>query len=437
MQLHIGLDDTDSTSGGCTTYLAARIVETLTKLEIKYNDYPNIIRLNPNIPYKTRGNAAVALRLEVTETQYNTIRELVLDEVEQVSKIGEKDTDPAVVFLKQQPTSSIKKLARRTLCEIVPVKEAISKIKHSDAEAASYGSNLGLVGALAAIGNTIEQDHTFELIAYRKCQNYGKRRRVDKNSVLRMDSLTTPFTFNNYDEESKRVLLTPHGPDPILVGIRGETPEVVRKGFNLLTIHEPIERWVIFRTNHATDAHLKASKPGRVKPYSPVVLSGTVTERPRRLVGGHVLFPVQAQQGLFTCAAFEPTGSFRDIITELIPGDRVTAFGGTPGKHGLTINLEKLWIHSLTNWIFFRNPRCPNCGKNLKSAGRAKGFRCKRCSRVVPDAKKVQLYRERRLRPGIYLPGMKAHRHLIKPLCRYGHERTWNNKPPLGEWHRP
>ncbi|MGA2785485.1 MAG: tRNA(Ile)(2)-agmatinylcytidine synthase [Candidatus Bathyarchaeia archaeon] len=437
MQLHIGLDDTDSTSGGCTTYLAARIVEKLTKLQIKYNDYPNIIRLNPNIPYKTRGNAAVALRLEVTKTQYNTIRELVLDEVEEASKIGEKDTDPAVVFLKEHPTPSVKKLAQRTLCEIVPVREAIGQIKHSDAEAASYGSNLGLVGALAAVGNTIEQDHTFELIAYRRCQNYGKKRRVDKNSVLRMDSLTAPFTFNNYDAESKRVLLTPHGPDPILVGIRGETPEVVRKGFNLLTIREPIERWVIFRTNHATDAHLKASKPGRVKPYSPVVLSGTVTERPRRLVGGHVLFPVQAQQGLFTCAAFEPTGSFRDIITELIPGDRVTAFGGTPGKHGLTINLEKLRIHHLTNWILVRNPSCPNCGKNLKSAGRAKGYRCNRCSTVVPDAKKIHVYRERRLSPGIYLPSTKAHRHLIKPLCRYGHERTWDNKPPLGEWHLP
>lgn len=412
-------------------------MEKLTRIKIRYCDYPNVIRLNPNIPFKTRGNAAVALRLELAEPLYDTVRELVLDEIERESRIGEEDTDPAAVFLRGRPTNAIKKLAQRTLCEIVPVKEAIRTILRSNAEAAAYGSEIGLVGALGAIGNTIEQDHTFELIAYRKRENCRRPRLVDNDSVIRMDTLTAPLTFNNYDEANNRVLITPHGPDPVLLGIRGETPEIVRKGFSLLTIHEQVERWVIFRTNHATDAHLHASKPGLVKPNSPVVLPGTVTERPVRLVGGHVLFSVQGRHGRFTCAAFEPTGTFRDTVSELIPGDKVTVFGGTSGKHGLTVNLEKLCVRHLTNLVSSQNPRCPNCGKRLKSAGRMKGFKCGRCSTVAPDAEKTRAIKERRLIPGIYLPSTKAHRHLTKPLCRYGHEKGWNKKPPLGMWHFP
>ena len=57
--MHIGLDDTDSTRKGCTTYVAALLVEKLQKLDANFIDYPNLIRLNPNVPWKTRGNGAL------------------------------------------------------------------------------------------------------------------------------------------------------------------------------------------------------------------------------------------------------------------------------------------------------------------------------------------------------------------------------------------
>jgi tRNA(Ile2)-agmatinylcytidine synthase len=437
VQLHIGIDDTDSTSGGCTTYLAARIVEQLTRFRVRFLDYPNIIRLLPNIPYKTRGNAAVALRFEAAEAQYASIRELVLNEIERVGRIGEEGTEPATVLLSGKPARSTRMLAERSLCEVVAVRDALHDIIQSGAEAVSYGNNRGLVGALAAIGNTIDRDHTYELIAYRQREYCGTPRKVDKGSVIRMDSLTTPFTYNNYDAKNKRVLVTPHGPDPVLVGIRGETPDSVRRGFDLLTIREPVERWVIFRTNHATDAHLSAARPGIVRPYSAVVLSGAVAEKPRRLEGGHVIFSVRAERGRFTCAAFEPTGRFRDIVSELIPGDEVTVFGGTPGTHGLTVNLEKLSVNRLTDYVTLHNPSCPNCGKNLKSAGFLKGFKCDRCSTVVPDAWKIHRSVVRNIKPGIYLPSAKAQRHLTKPTSRYKREKIWDGKPPSGAWHRP
>jgi tRNA(Ile2)-agmatinylcytidine synthase len=245
------------------------------------------------------------------------------------------------------------------------------------------------------------------------------------------------MTFNSYDERNRRVLITPHGPDPVLLGIRGETPEIVREAFQMLTIREPVERWVVFRTNHATEAHLDAAKGNNVTVNAPVVVSGKVDSLPNRAIGGHAFFHICTSQGRFTCAAYEPTGCLRDIIMQLIPGDQVIVYGGTPGRHGLTINLEKLEILSLAKWIILRNPLCPCCGKRLKSAGREKGFKCDRCSVIIRDQQKARIMKTRKLTPGLYLPDSKAHRHLTKPLSRYDHERVWDGKPPLEKWHSP
>jgi len=437
VHLHIGLDDTDSTKGGCTTYIAARLVERLAGINARFIDYPNIIRLNPNIPFKTRGNAAVALRLEVPNAMYDLIRDIVLSEIEREGRIGDESADPAAVFLRENPTEPVRKLARRALCELVPVVDAIRIIKESRAESASYGTSIGLVGALAAIGHTLDHDHTYELIAYRRRENCGGRRQVEEASVKRMNTLTDPYTFNNYDEKSRRVLITPHGPDPVLLGIRGETAEIVQEAFHMLRIREPVERWVVFRTNHATDAHFHAAKSNGVKAYAPVVLSGKLDGCPQRTVGGHVFFPIRTNQGRFTCAAYEPTGRLRDIVMQLIPGDQVAVYGGTPGRYGLTVNLEKLEILRLATWTCTQNPPCPHCGKRLKSAGRGKGFKCSRCSFIVRGQNRAHVKKTRKLTPGVYLPESKAHRHLMKPLCRYSHEKTWDGKPPLEKWHSP
>ena len=57
--LHIGIDDTDSVKGGCTTWLATEIIRELQEFDLI--GHPRLVRLNPNVPWKTRGNGAVAL----------------------------------------------------------------------------------------------------------------------------------------------------------------------------------------------------------------------------------------------------------------------------------------------------------------------------------------------------------------------------------------
>src|ERR1700704_2607003 len=62
MVLRIGVDDTDSLRGMCTTFLATELVRDLTKTWDLIG-FPRLVRLNPNIPWKTRGNGAICVRI--------------------------------------------------------------------------------------------------------------------------------------------------------------------------------------------------------------------------------------------------------------------------------------------------------------------------------------------------------------------------------------
>ncbi|WP_455284279.1 hypothetical protein, partial [[Eubacterium] cellulosolvens] len=86
MRIHIGIDDTDSLAGGCTTRIAADLVFSLAKKGATFLDHPNLIRLNPNVPWKTRGNGAVCLRIE-SDISSEAILELAMEETERSSML--------------------------------------------------------------------------------------------------------------------------------------------------------------------------------------------------------------------------------------------------------------------------------------------------------------------------------------------------------------
>ena len=56
----IGIDDTDSPLGMCTTYLGAVLARRLIHERMQVRE-AKLVRLNPNVTFKTRGNAAIAL----------------------------------------------------------------------------------------------------------------------------------------------------------------------------------------------------------------------------------------------------------------------------------------------------------------------------------------------------------------------------------------
>ena len=59
----LGIDDTDSPEGMCTTYLCALLARRFLQDHIPVRE-ARLLRLNPNVIYKTRGNAAICLDVD-------------------------------------------------------------------------------------------------------------------------------------------------------------------------------------------------------------------------------------------------------------------------------------------------------------------------------------------------------------------------------------
>jgi tRNA(Ile2)-agmatinylcytidine synthase len=441
--MHVGLDDTDSIRKGCTTHVAALLVEKLLRQGVEFFDYPCLIRLNPNVPWKTRGNGALCLRFHFSENNEERIKETVVSIVEEHSDLESKGTDPGVVFFEAPVVpKEIKVFAQNTIKGIVSLKNALEILGKFEGEAVGFNRRRGIIGGLAAIGETLQKDYTYEILAYRSPENYGSKRKVDETSVFEMEKATAPYTFNNVDTDKRRVIITPRGPDPVLLGIRGETPEIVKKAFELVKPLEPVERWVIFRTNQGTDAHLrKVENLTKLEPYSSIIVRATVSISPKIIPLRHVVFSIKDEIAQVDCAAYEPTGVLAKIAKELIVGDRVEVYGSVsnPSTYKVsTINLEKIRLLRLATKIAYENPICSKCGRRLKSMGKNQGFRCDKCGSKHANLAKITIRLQRPLKRNLYITSTRSQRHLTKPFRRYGLEK--HNMPVeslIDNWHFP
>ncbi len=409
--LHIGIDDTDSVNGMCTTYIAAVLVEELSKFsEVS----ARLIRLNPNIEWKTRGNASICL--SVSWAQEEKIKKIVLEKVREFSILEDENTNPGVVFYRGEIPRDFKDFYHRCLHEVVTVGEAEELARKHHAEIHKFKSGRGIIGALAAIGSDLG-DRTYEIIAYRKKENWGKERSVDRASVYRMDAKTFPLTFNNVDYAEDRILITPHSPCPVFFGIRGEHPEILRQAYEMVRSEEKAELVVMYETNQGTDAHLEhVKKISDIRPYSSVILEGGVARAPEIITGGHVIFRLNNGGGSVDCAAYEPTRDFRWTVNKLRAGDVVRVYGGVRADK-LTVNLEKIGIIKLTELYEEKNPLCKKCGRRMESAGKSQGFRCRKCK--THEKEKIEEEIKRGLEEKIYQVPPGAMRHLGKPLVRF------------------
>ncbi len=406
----------------CTTFLTYKLVSLLQDQKaghVKFVDYPNLIRLNPNIPWKTRGNAALVVRLKSNLSPEELFR-LCRTLVRKYAK-SDKANSGLLIHVGDTVPSAVREFSDRALCSVLSIKEARRLIEKYGILSFGLRSEQGLIGALAGIGNLLERDHTYELIAYRK--NTLIPRRVDKQKIIIMSEKTFPNTFNSYDSESDRVLISPHGPDPVLVGIRGETPAAVKRAFSMIQPVGDILGWMIFRTNQGTGEHLRNYLDLRkLKTYTSGIVRGSVISKPCVEKGGHVFFSVTNEDGQIACACYEPTGSFRLHALKLLPGDEIEVGGGVrraTSKHSIVLNLEYLLPLNLRPSYLVRNPKCENCGATLGSAGKEQGYRCPKCCIIFKRLEKIRIESKRKLEPHIYLPQIKAHRHLTKPLQRF------------------
>ncbi len=376
MQCLVGIDDTDSSRGYCTTYLAYRIARDL-RPDVKVLAYPRLVRLNPNIPFKTRGNAAVCLQIEAPDPE--VAFEKLAEKVTELSDVG-GGANSGMVFLEDSSRANqFEQLYLDALTGLVSPHRVRRFLREQGTRTLELGNGMGLVGAASALGFDERFDHTYELIAYRRKEFWGTRRAVDSSSVKDMDSKTFPRTFNNYDYQKRKVLIAPHGPDPVLAGVRGDSPNAVIRAFHMLTYDEPIDGHLVYVSNQHTDAHLERELNWKV--YSSGWFEGTVTEV-RVGAGGHMYVTIDADGIKRFAAAYEPTGDLRRTVRLLRPGDRIRTFGGVrraTSLHPKMLNLEKLEV--------------------ISSGGR------------WPSLPK-----------GTYISSPRANRHLTKPLIRYGFE---------------
>lgn len=414
----IGIDDTDSNEGMCTTYLGALLLEELQEYG-NIEALPLLVRLNPTIPYKTRGNAAVALKLE-TNCPEKVIAH-VTSRIEKLARMECEKTNPGVVFIQDKDYERLKPVLMSFLEEavkdVIEIKKAKDLISELGITSKGFKNGRGLIGALAACGAMLNPegwDFTFEHLAYRQKKRWGTPREVDKESFFEADQKTYPRTWDTVDLTNRLVVCVPHSSDPVLFGIRGESPEIVNKAAAFIRA-EPVERFAVYRTNQGTDMHLlPAQSIAEIKDMHSYMLEGTVSVTPKTLEGGHVIFAVRdREEAEIDCAAFEPTKNFRQFIRKLVPGDRVILSGSVTSG---TLNIEKIEIKSLAPIYREENPKCPECGKHMKSAGQGQGFRCKKCE--THSLSKIRFEIGRGLETGLYEVPPCARRHLTKPLVR-------------------
>jgi tRNA(Ile2)-agmatinylcytidine synthase len=414
----IGIDDTDSNEGMCTTYLGALLLDELQAYGT-VETLPLLMRLNPTIPYKTRGNAAVALKIK-TGCPEKVIAHVV-SRTEELSRMECEKTNPGIVFIQEKDYEKLKPVLRsflkKAVRDVIEIQEVKGLISDLGIPSKGFKNGRGLIGALAACGamlNLEAWDHTFEHLAYRKKENWGTPREIEKESFFEADRKTYPGTWDTVDLKNRLVVCVPHSADPVLFGIRGESPAIVTETAALIRA-ELVERFAVYMTNQGTDMHLlPAANLAEILDMHSYRLEGTVSAVPRTITGGHVIFPIRDREGNeIDCAAFEPTKNFRLLIRKLRHGDRVALSGSVSSR---TLNIEKIEIKTLASLYKEENPKCPSCGKHMKSAGQGQGFRCKKCG--THAASKIRCGIQRDLAAGIYEVPPCARRHLAKPLIR-------------------
>ena len=395
--MFLGLDDTDSPDGMCTTYLGALVAEALEMQGCIIKNM-RLIRLNPNVPWKTRGNAAVCIEFEGSAEIASQTAERFINMYAMFDCLN---TNPGFVVCETKPAPDFYYSALRGFCTVDEAKAVLDSI---GAIYKGYKNCRGLIGALAAVSAELP-DKTYEYLAYRKPDAFGTPRVFDADSFRKSAEETFPHCFDTWDFAAEKPVCIPHGKDPVLFGIRGESREWVEKAVSYLQSEE-VERFVIWETNQGTDAHILSPTSGFEEGRS-YVFDGVITSAPKTQRGGHVSFSV----GDVVCYAFEPTKSFRNIVRELIEGDCLTVFGSF--QKGV-IHVEKFCLGKAAKKEVRASPRCPVCGGRMTSAGKGKGYKCRECSGRIRDTEAAS----RGIAEGWYEVPPDARRHLSKPVCR-------------------
>ena len=235
--------------------------------------------------------------------------------MEELADFSCEKTNPGVVVAETRPDPAFYRKAVTDFCEI---EEAVNLLEAAGARYRGWKNRRGLIGATAAVSG-IFPDTTYQILAYRDPSRWGTPREVDRESLFAAEEATFPHTWDTVDPVNRVVVCVPHTPDPVLFGIRGESPAWVMMARSLIQSEKPaVEQiWV---TNQGTDAHLLAGTCQL--PARRALVPGTwhSNRPPGNRTGGHVSFSNPGQR----CGS--PLHGIR--THEELPGDRKGARTG-------------------------------------------------------------------------------------------------------------
>ncbi|MEK6986441.1 MAG: DUF1743 domain-containing protein [Candidatus Thermoplasmatota archaeon] len=421
--MRVGLDDTDSLTGGCTTHALFALLAAVPELALAAP--PSLVRLNPNAPRKTRGNGAIAFDLVQPRGAPRVVgawkgtalfaypdgapvaasKELLARLWTAVEQVAEPEAGAGLTLANEPPSASFYWEAVRGL---VATPEATGGLH------AKRGDGWGLVGARAAAAWP-GPPSSFELIAYREPNRVGTKRTVVAAPLAALDGAVT---FHSFDAEADRLTCVPNTPCPVLAGLRGRDADaLLDAGLAALRLAaEPFDTWMLWQSNQGSGDHvvrrdaIDAADAGLT-----VAVAALVTAAPRREAGGHLVVPcMDAESARFDAVAFEPTKRFRDTVEALRPGDAVAVVGALVGT---TVQLEKVQVRSLApDRVRVERLPCPACGKALKSVGVGAGLRCAACGTKAPESERWR-NEPRRIALGWHEVPVAARRHLHRPLA--------------------
>ncbi len=410
MRVWVGIDDTDSREGMCTTYLATIAMERIEERGDRIVGLPRLVRLNPTVPFKTRGNGAVSFLVETNDV--SEVLEIVREVIEEFAMLKDANTHPGAVFVSEDLAIKLSSFADKAMKDLVTIDEALFIIGKYFIPYIRFKKGRGLIGALAAIGAELN-DFVLELLTYRYPERFGTQRICNLEDFFEVDYMFYPRIFDTVDWCNNVVVALPGTPCPVLYGLRGENLESLYEAMKMIR-SEPIDKFRVFITNHGTDMHIIDEKEVReLKNYRSYRLTGIVVTEPYDIIGGHVFFEIETRFGLVKCAAFEPTKQLRNVIRKLKRGDILEVYGSMKKD---TLNLEKLNIIKLAEIKLEYNPKCPKCGKRMESAGKGQGYRCRNCKTKSFEKEIVNVKRD--IEEGFYEVPPSARRHLTKPLVR-------------------
>ena len=423
--MYIAIDDTDSREKGCSTYVMTEIIR---RSGLDLIGYPRLVRLNPSVPWKTRGNGALCARLGkgkgrkrecgIIERKpvytFESLEEKITREelieisaraIYDLAELLEDGTNPGIVVGDTQTNPEIYWNCVRGIENIENVIESLKKSGHSYL---GIKEGRGIIGAAAAL-SWRPSLRTYEALIYR----YPHPEPISFQSKMNaaMMAVGVKGSFNNIDLQNQHAAIFPRERTPVVMGIRSiEDSDLLSSSLEIADKNGiTYDRAMVFETNQGTDEHIE-SEPATLNDSHSYSLHCTVKGYPYSIRGSHYFIEVEYAGKSLKAAAFEPTKEFRRIFRSLLPGDRLTIFGSY--SQGV-MNIEKMEVKSLSVAYRRENPICDNCGSRTDNRGR-NDYRCRKCGSIYT----IPHYRimERTIEAGRYDVPVIARRHLSRPF---------------------